>query len=57
MDSALKSESAIQDIVSPYLGGNDPLFGKSQIQLIEYFDTKKANGFSNNTSELQFKTR
>jgi len=42
MDSALKTESAIQELVAPYLGGDDPLFGKKAgIQLIEYFDTQK----------------
>jgi len=46
MNSALKAESAIQELVAPYLGGNDPLFGKKAgIQLIEYFDTQKLAGF------------
>jgi len=48
MDSALKSESEIQEIISPYLGGNDPLFGKkTPIRLIEYFDTEKLTALQN----------
>ena len=48
MDSALKSESEIQEIISPYLGGNDPLFGKkTPVKLIEYFDTEKLTALQN----------
>ncbi|MGJ1408884.1 class I mannose-6-phosphate isomerase [Sphingobacterium thalpophilum] len=42
MESAFLPESVIQQKVSPYLGGNDPLFGKkATLTLSEYFDIAK----------------
>ena len=37
--SALKPESEINEMVSPFLGGNDPLFGtRTTLQLIDFFN-------------------
>ncbi|WP_286857820.1 MULTISPECIES: class I mannose-6-phosphate isomerase [Sphingobacterium] len=42
MGTALLPEAAIEEKVAPYLGGNDPLFGKkTPLELIAYFDTVK----------------
>ncbi|WP_104382383.1 class I mannose-6-phosphate isomerase [Sphingobacterium sp. HMA12] len=42
METALLPEEAIEEKVAPYLGGDDPLFGKkTPLELITYFDTVK----------------
>lgn len=42
IETALLPEAAIEEKVAPYLGGNDPLFGKkTPLELITYFDTVK----------------
>lgn len=42
IETALLPEAAIEEKVAPYLGGNDPLFGKkTPLELIAYFDTVK----------------
>ncbi|MCU0370308.1 MAG: class I mannose-6-phosphate isomerase [Bacteroidales bacterium] len=39
--SALKPESEINEMVSPFLGGDDPLFGtRTTLQLIDFFNSK-----------------
>ena len=39
---AFLPEAAIEEMVMPFLGGDDPLFGKrTTLQLADYFDTKK----------------
>lgn len=42
METAFLPETSIQEKVAPYLGGNDPLFGKkTPLLLSAYFDTAK----------------
>ncbi|MDR2274716.1 MAG: class I mannose-6-phosphate isomerase [Sphingobacterium sp.] len=42
METAFLPETTIQEKVAPYLGGNDPLFGKkTPLLLSAYFDTAK----------------
>lgn len=44
VDSALKSPEELDQMLEPYLGGDDPLFGKvTDKNLIDWFDTKKLN--------------
>lgn len=46
IDDALLSEEIINNLVMPYLGGDDPLFGKkSLLPLSSFFDTKKIEQF------------
>ncbi len=38
----LKTESEIEEIISPFMGGNDPLFGKrTTLDLADFFDSEK----------------
>jgi predicted NBD/HSP70 family sugar kinase/mannose-6-phosphate isomerase class I len=42
VDSALKSPEELDQMLEPYLGGDDPLFGKvTDKNLIDWFNTKK----------------
>lgn len=58
METAFLPESSIQEKVAPYLGGNDPLFGKkAPLQLAAYFDTVKLAAFEeilNNTAANEY---
>ncbi|GAA4169503.1 class I mannose-6-phosphate isomerase [Sphingobacterium ginsenosidimutans] len=58
METAFLPESSIQEKVAPYLGGNDPLFGKkAPLQLAAYFDTVKLAAFEeilNNTAADEY---
>ena len=53
-DAALKSEPEIDKMLAPYLGGDDPLFGKIfQGGLIDFFDPGKLSAFSfNNDADI-----
>jgi hypothetical protein len=40
----LRPESVIEEMISPFMGGNDPLFGKrTTLDLIDFFDSEKLN--------------
>lgn len=42
IDSALKSPEEIEDLVAPYCGGQDPLFGfRTQLELTDYYSSSK----------------
>jgi len=42
VDAAMKSSDELDEMLVPYLGGDDPLFGKiTDKSLIDWFDTKK----------------
>jgi len=42
IDHCLKSEETIERMISPYLGGDDPIFGKkTSLSLIDYFEHDK----------------
>lgn len=44
MESAYKSPTEIDQMLIPYLGGDDPVFGKiTDKKLIDWFDTEKLN--------------
>jgi predicted NBD/HSP70 family sugar kinase/mannose-6-phosphate isomerase class I len=44
VDSALKSPEELDQMLEPYLGGDDPLFGKvTDKNLIDWFDAEKLN--------------
>ena len=46
INEILKSPSIIEEQIKPYLGGDDPLFGKRcELQLMDFFDEKKLREF------------
>ena len=48
----MKSEPEIEMMISPFLGGNDPLFGKRcTLPLIDFFDQDKLNAFQISPSD------
>ena len=41
-DEALKPESEINELIAPYLGGNDPIFGsRTTLNLIDFYQSEK----------------
>ncbi len=51
IDEALKKENEIESLVSPFLGGDDPVFGKrSTLDLIDFFDPAKLEALSQKAS-------
>jgi len=51
IDAALKTREEIEEMVQPYLGGNDPLFGKiTDKSLIDWFDENKLKNLQQDTS-------
>ena len=53
-DTVMKSEEALNKMLEPYLGGNDPVFGKvTDKSLIDWFDEEKLfNIKPNSTSDI-----
>lgn len=48
INEALKSETDINQMIAPFLGGDDPLFGtRTTLKLIDFFDAKKLEGLRN----------
>ncbi|WP_084812329.1 ROK family protein [Flammeovirga pacifica] len=53
IESALKPQEEIDQLVTPFTGGDDPIFGKVFEQgLASFFDTDKLEKLKNQTSEL-----
>ncbi|MDD7884497.1 class I mannose-6-phosphate isomerase [Flavivirga sp. 57AJ16] len=45
VEKTYKDEETIDDLVSPFLGGDDPVFGKvTSLNLIDFFDEKQLDG-------------
>lgn len=50
IEEAYKEEEVINNMISPFLGGNDPVFGKvTSLNLIDFFDKNKLNDIVTNT--------
>ncbi|MDH5414374.1 MAG: class I mannose-6-phosphate isomerase [Flavobacteriaceae bacterium] len=44
IDECLRSQEEIEKMISPFLGGNDPVFGRiANLTLADYFDNEKIN--------------
>ncbi|MEZ5106557.1 MAG: class I mannose-6-phosphate isomerase [Draconibacterium sp.] len=54
VSEALKPEAVIDDLIAPFLGGNDPLFGtRTTLSLIDFFDYEELTSFqSDKTADL-----
>jgi mannose-6-phosphate isomerase class I len=54
VSAALKNEAEIDELIAPFLGGNDPLFGKrTTLSLSDFFVSNVLNSFQpNETSDL-----
>ncbi|MBB3701342.1 ROK family protein [Flammeovirga yaeyamensis] len=53
LDGALKSDKEIEELVAPYLGGDDPIFGKIYDKnLVDFFDQEKLDQLKNQEGEL-----
>ncbi len=51
VESALKEEGKIDELISPFLGGDDPVFGKvSTLELIDFFEKEKLKELAGTTS-------
>lgn len=52
--SSLKPEREIEELITPFLGGNDPLFGtRTTLSLIDFFQLEKLNEINpDNNSDL-----
>ena len=49
----LKSERDIEEMVQPYLGGDDPIFGyKTNLSLSEYFDLNKVDAIKREETDI-----
>lgn len=49
----LKSERDIEELVQPYLGGDDPIFGyRTNLRLHDYFDLNKVGGIKREESDI-----
>ncbi|WP_335965083.1 class I mannose-6-phosphate isomerase [Galbibacter sp. PAP.153] len=57
---AYKPEAAIDQMIAPYLGGHDPVFGKiAQLELLDFFETdilKSFNGVDSSTPTIFYGT-
>lgn len=52
VENALKEEKEIDTLVAPFLGGDDPVFGKlSTLDLIDFFDPSKLEALSKTTGK------
>lgn len=52
VEKALQEERAIDNMISPFLGGNDPVFGKvTSLELINFFDKDKLNNLIEEKSD------
>ncbi len=54
ISTALKPESEIDNLIAPFLGGNDPVFGsRTTLDLIDFFRPEKIKNFSlNNGADI-----
>jgi len=51
ISEALKPESEIDELIAPFLGGNDPLFGtRTTLELADFYDKGKLQEIKNQTS-------
>jgi mannose-6-phosphate isomerase class I len=51
VSSSLKSESEIDKIIAPFLGGNDPIFGsRTTLELADFFQFEKLQQINENVS-------
>lgn len=50
VSTALKPEKEIDDLIAPFLGGNDPIFGtRTTLDLIDFFQREKIKNFNPDT--------
>ncbi|MCH7409086.1 class I mannose-6-phosphate isomerase [Belliella sp. DSM 111904] len=54
VEEALKSEDAIDELIAPYLGGDDPVFGRrAELGLEDFYDLDKLESLSNMVGDEQ----
>lgn len=52
VEEAFKKEEVIDDMISPFLGGDDPVFGKlTDLNLVDFFDEEQLTGIVTNANE------